>query len=673
MKIVKIHAAGSNFHHPLDNLIKFVGELKRKAFDLKKISRIASLVLVLIFVVSASSAGISANAVVTAKSSDQSIFVDPVPGLSPNFAMGADISTLPHLEEKGFSFYNNGNKNDAMTILNQNGINWIRVRVWNNPSGGGYCDEAKALSLAQRAKRLGMKFLLDFHYSDTWADPSWQAKPAAWANDSGSKLAQDVYQFTAQVIGDMKKQGTTPDMVQVGNEINNGMLWPDGRLYLKGSDNYDGLAQLLNAGIHAVRDNQPAKSDGTKQKIQIMLHIANSGEAYAYDQDNWFFNKMKAAGVTDFDVIGLSAYPYWHGSFSDLKTTMSKLVSDFDKPICIAETAYAYTLDNYDNLKNNFCNKDSNMEEEGGYTATVQGQATEIRDAIAAVSSLGKNGFGVFYWEPEWIAGSGSDSGQDGSGDSWENQTLFDRDGNALPSIKTFRLVYSSQKSVNVSAISIHAVSVSTTVGMAPSMPATVYVVNNDGSIVKTPVTWNSIFPSEYSQVGSFQVNGTVQGTSLKATATVDVSKNSNLLQNSGFEKGNTDLWTVTDSEKIASLSTSTPYEGAYSLHYYANAAASLRVFQTVSGLKNGTYLFTAHCDGLTNSAVKVFAENFGGNSLSTQATNKGWKMWQSPKIIVTVSNGQCTVGISVSAQAGDWGDLDSFSFQPCDSSGNPT
>ena len=223
------------------------------------------------------------------------------------------------------------------------------------------------------------------------------------------------------------------------------------------------------------------------------------------------------------------------------------------------------------------------------------------------------------------------------------------------------------------SAVSIYPVSVSTTVGTAPSMPATVYVVNNDGSIVKTPVTWESISPSKYLQAGTFQVNGSVQGTSLKATATVAVSKDTNLLQNPGFENGNTNSWTLTDPEKISSLSTSTPYEGAYCLHYYAGSAASFRVSQTIGGLKNGTYLFTAQCDGLTNSEVKAFAENFGGNNMSTKVTNKGWKMWQSPKIVVTVRNGQCTVGISVNAQVGDWGDLDGFSLQPCDSSGNPT
>jgi arabinogalactan endo-1,4-beta-galactosidase len=331
-----------------------------------------------------------------------SFYVNPIRGLHPDFIKGADVSMLAQIEQSGGKFYDNGIEKDCLQILKDHGVNWIRLRLWNNPKdadgnplGGGNNDLETTIYLAKRAKALGLKFLLDFHYSDFWADPGKQNKPAAWANLSGEELQQAVYDFTAMVINKLKDNGVMPDMVQLGNEVDNGFLWPDGKI--SGGD-YSGFAALLKQGIKAVRDNDPNNNDPEK-RVKIMIHLSNGGNNALYR--SFFDNLIYKQGVTDFDVVGLSYYPYWHGTLEELKNNMNDISQRYNKYVVVAETAYAFTLDNGDKTENIFGTKEEAL---GGYKASVQGQATAIRNIMEAVSQVPDNkGLGVFYWAPEWI------------------------------------------------------------------------------------------------------------------------------------------------------------------------------------------------------------------------------------------------------------------------------
>ena len=241
--------------------------------------------------------------------------------------LGADISFLPQLEERGIKFSDKGVQKDVLQILKDHGFNYIRLRIFNEPArdsgyspGKGFCDLAHTLQMAKRIKAAGMKFLLDFHYSDTWADPGKQYKPAAWRGEDFPALSRSVYTYTREVMLAMKSQGTLPDMVQVGNEINHGMIWPEGRI-----SSPDSLAQLVYAGIQGVK----AVDTG----IVIMLHMALGGQN---DESHFFLDNMLKRGV-HFDVIGLSYYPKWHGTLADLQYNVNDLANHYQKDIIIVE------------------------------------------------------------------------------------------------------------------------------------------------------------------------------------------------------------------------------------------------------------------------------------------------------------------------------------------------
>ncbi|MCD6346964.1 MAG: glycosyl hydrolase 53 family protein [Bacteroidales bacterium] len=241
--------------------------------------------------------------------------------------IGADISFLPQLEDQGMKFSDQGQQKDAIEILADHGFNYIRLRIFNKPEnekgyapGEGWCDMGNTLLMAKRLKTQGMKFLLDFHYSDTWADPQKQFKPKDWEGLEFEELKLALKQYTRRVIEALAEQGTTPDMVQIGNEINHGMVWPEGHI-----SHPEQLAELIQAGIAGVKEVDPT--------IQIMLHLALGGQ---HDETVLWLDQMMARGC-DFDVLGLSFYPKWHGQLSDLKSNIYKLIRRYPQPICIVE------------------------------------------------------------------------------------------------------------------------------------------------------------------------------------------------------------------------------------------------------------------------------------------------------------------------------------------------
>jgi arabinogalactan endo-1,4-beta-galactosidase len=334
--------------------------------------------------------------------------------------LGADVSSLQHAEDLGAKFYYaNGTAGDPLQILKDNGVNYVRLRIWVNPANG-YNNEAKVLTFAKTVKARGLKLMIDFHYSDTWADPGHQAKPAAWANDSLSQLESDVYNYTYNVCNSLKSEGATPDSVQIGNEINVGMLWTTGEVI---NNNFTNLALLLNQGYNATK----ACNSGT----QVIIHTADAdSDANA----RWFYDGIKAAGAK-WDITGLSYYCYWHGSMSNMTSVVADMKSRYGKNVIIAETAYPFTANNADSEANSI----SSSTPCSGYPATWTGQYNEFRDTLAAARSGGA--IGVFYWEPTWIAtpGNGWNPADSSSGDQWDNQALFNWSGVANPAIALFK------------------------------------------------------------------------------------------------------------------------------------------------------------------------------------------------------------------------------------------
>ncbi|WND39169.1 arabinogalactan endo-1,4-beta-galactosidase [Streptomyces sp. BB1-1-1] len=335
---------------------------------------------------------------------------------------GADVSSLAKSEAKGGTYRtSSGSAGDALGILKSAGMNYARLKVWVNPADG-YNDKARVLATAKRVKDRGMKLLVDFHYSDTWADPGAQSKPAAWAGHSYGRLKRDVYDHTHDVLDALKVQGTGADMVQVGNEINGGMLWNEGS-----TDNWTQLAGLINSGYDAVKSVDAA--------TPVALHLAKGGDLAG---TRWWFDNAVAHGVR-FDAIGLSYYGYWHGPLSDFQTTLDDAAARYGKPVFVAETAYPFRLDSEDAHENII---DVAGELVPGYPATPAGQTAwmnTVADIVAAVPN--GRGLGVFYWEATWTAvdGNGWDPTDPSSGNGWENQALFGYDDRALPAMAWVR------------------------------------------------------------------------------------------------------------------------------------------------------------------------------------------------------------------------------------------
>ncbi|HLC04332.1 MAG TPA: glycosyl hydrolase 53 family protein [Anaerolineales bacterium] len=346
--------------------------------------------------------------------------IELIPGRSALSILGADISSLKKSEDLGGVYRDtDGTVGDALQILRRHGLNYARLRVWVDPADG-YHGRAELLEMAVRLKSLGTRLLVDFHYSDNWADPGKQIKPAAWNDYSFEQLRQAVYDHTFDICGALVAQGTPPDMVQLGNEINAGMLWPDGDY-----NHMDNLATLLREGYQAVEDCSPS--------TRVMLHIAEGGDN---DLARWWFDNMTRRQVL-FDVIGISYYPFWHGSLAQLQFNLFDIASRYDKDVIVVETAYAFT-DQEDDFLPNIASPSMATP---GYPFTPEGQQAMLRDVMAVVRAVPNGrGLGVFYWDATWTAvpGNGWDSTDPGSGNGWENQALFDFDDRVLPAPDEF-------------------------------------------------------------------------------------------------------------------------------------------------------------------------------------------------------------------------------------------
>lgn len=331
------------------------------------------------------------------------------------FIKGMDISTLLEEETCGARYYDNGVEQDLFAILKAYGTNSVRLRLWNDPYapdgtpyGAGTNDLNKVIILAGRAKKYQIGYLLDLHYSDFWADPGKQTTLKAWQGMNEDELEAAVYQYTKEVMQTLKDKGLLPEMVQVANELTNGLLWPSGRKL-----EFDRIAKYLNAGIRAVREIQA--------DIPIMIHLDNGGFNEMYVE--WFDEFTKRA--EPFDIIGLSYYPFWHGTMEDYRDREGK------------------TLDQLKGMATK-----PELVEKLDYPMTKEGQTSFMKDLMELIADI-PGGEDFYYWEPAWIPVPGCGwateaalayTGEKGpGGNEWANQALFDYNGNALPVLAVIR------------------------------------------------------------------------------------------------------------------------------------------------------------------------------------------------------------------------------------------
>ncbi len=323
------------------------------------------------------------------------------------FIKAADMSYLPLIESEGTVFYNNQMvAEDALRTLKESGCNTIRIRLWHSPADqhSGF-NEVKLL--AQRVKSLGMKVWLTVHYSDTWADPGQQLKPSAWNNLSFPQLKIQFEQYTAQIVTQIR-----PDIFQIGNEINNGFVFPEGNL----TNNESQFLALLTSASNVIRSQSPS--------TKIMLHYAGIQGA------SWFFSKTAAI---DYDYIGLSYYPVWHGTdLNVLQQTLTSLGQTYTKKVLIAETSYPFTL-GWNDWTNNVLGQTNQLHP--NFPATLDGQKNFLQQIKTTVQQT-PNGIGFCYWGAEWIAFRGT---QASNGSSWENQALWDFTHKSVPAMTVFK------------------------------------------------------------------------------------------------------------------------------------------------------------------------------------------------------------------------------------------
>lgn len=363
----------------------------------------------------------------------------------PKFILGMDASSVPSLEAGGIQYYNReGQAQDVFEILADAGVNYIRVRVWNDPYdeaghgyGGGNCDIENALEIGKRATRYGMKLMVDFHYSDFWADPGKQMAPKAWQGMDIAEKADALYAFTCDSLKMLKDAGVSVGMVQVGNETNSGIA---------GETSWENMAKLFSAGAKAVRDRL--------SEALVAVHFTNPEKTGAYE---YYAQQLDLYGV-DYDVFASSYYPQWHGSLENLQQVLTAIQKTYGKQVLVAETAHAYTAEDLDFHGNTVTGDTATP-----YPKTPEGQEAWVQAVAKAVSEIG--GLGVFYWEGTWISAGGStyeenkalwetygsgwasswagdydplDAGKYCGGCAVENQAFFDSRGRALESLGVF-------------------------------------------------------------------------------------------------------------------------------------------------------------------------------------------------------------------------------------------
>lgn len=571
---------------------------------------------------------------------------------------------------------------DVFETLAQSGVNYIRLRVWNDPYdengngyGGGNNDLTTAMKLGVRAARYGMKVCIDFHYSDFWADPKRQHAPKAWKGMTVDEKSDALYDYTTESLGKLLDAGVDVGMVQIGNEINNGM---------SGETDVDAVMQLLNSGSKAVRE--VAESYG--KDIKVAVHYTNIEDN---DQIDTMAANLKDAGV-DYDMFGLSFYPFWDGTNENMQN-VAKLIEDkYGKEVYIAETSYCYTSEDGDGFSNSLKGTDDLTD---GYGATVQSQATVIRDICAAANEAGVEG--VFYWEGTWIPvgsadadnsalwekyGSGwassysaaydpDDAGLYYGGCSWDNQAMFDFTGHPLASLNVFKyLKYGATAPLAVDYIPD--VYVSCNVGEDLVLPESIDVVYNDRSQnKKQSVSWNEtqMKAIDTTKAGSYEIEGALEdGTTVTAHVEVEMV---NYAVNPGFEDKNRSMWKVSYEGEADptdyQVKADDAHSGETAFHFWSgDSDMEFSIEQEVTGLENGTYqlsVFSQGGDMSSDASMELYAVTaYGGQTAPFMLTT--YNDWQNPTIKeIKVTDGTVKIGVRFQCNVGSWGTVDDFTL----------
>lgn len=540
-----------------------------------------------------------------------SLYVRKVENIGDDFIMGMDASSVLAQEASGVKYYDyNGKEEDVFKVLSDSGINYIRVRVWNDPFdengngyGGGNCDIDTAVEIGKRATKYNMKLLVNFHYSDFWADPAKQQVPKAWKNLEYQEKCDALYDYTKECLNKLKKAKVDVGMVQVGNETSGGKM--------AGETRFSFFANLFNYGSKAVREVFP--------EAMVAVHFANPEKTNNYY--DWA-SKLATYNV-DYDVFGSSYYPYWHGTLENLSTVLSDIAETYNKKTMVLETSYAYTEENFDFWNNTIGTSGYDAKP---YPFTLAGQTNAIVDIIDTVANKITNGIGVCYWEGTWNAvgtssyeensvlwekyGSGwassyaaqydpNDAGQWYGGCAVENQALFDSQGKPLESLKLFNLVRFGNTDAPKYIDGIEDASMSKYTYEDITLPATVNVIYNDNSKEAIDVVWEEfdIEAAKAAGNGKHQIEGVAGGKKVYCNLTI---LEYNFTENYSFENGtNTSPWVVTNLSEAslsdtykATVTNENPQTGKYAFHFWAQSANTVNfdVEQQLNLTTEGTY-----------------------------------------------------------------------------------
>lgn len=642
---------------------------------------------------------------------DAEVFVTKNTKVDEDFITGADVSSYYSLIKSGACFYDkDGNKLDEQgffDLLKAGGTNYIRLRVWNNPYdaegngyGGGNNDLEAAKVMGQYATKAGMKVLIDFHFSDFWADPAKQQSPKAWSDMSHEERINAITEFTTTSLTELLDAGVDVGMVQIGNETNNGFC---GETYK--DDGWDKVSQLFDAGCQAVKSVAEEKN----VTIKRVLHFANPEKSGSYAK----YAENLAANNVDYDVFASSYYPYWHGSTDNLTLVLTNIADNYGKEVMVAETSWATTLDDGDGHDNTV--RVGNNDVDMSYDFSLQGQADEITAVANAVTAVGNAGIGMFYWEPAWIPvenaydsdgyqnesivesnktkweqyGSGwassyskeydpEDAGKWYGGSAIDNQAWFDFNGKALDTVNIYNYIRSGA-TTDVRPLRATADSVTVEYSQLDSLklPASVTIKYNDGTVESVDsVKWNDsqVSAAKKKGVGTYVISGVctaASGAEINATFRLCIEYDNELL-NGKFDGTDTFAnWVLSDNVifNTTDISVNSRNNSAGCAHFYTDkAGASATATQTVK-LKAGKYALTGYIQGGGNGTSDVFSIKaiVGDETYTAAGELSGWKVWSNPtidEIVITEDDTEIQVVLSIeNTTAGVWGSFDDIAL----------
>lgn len=616
-----------------------------------------------------------------AAAASDTLYVQKVDNLPEDFILGMDTSSVLSLEASGVKFYDfEGQEQDLFKILSDNGVNYIRVRVWNDPYnaqgqgyGGGNCDIAAAVEIGKRATQYGMKLLVDFHYSDFWADPSKQMVPKAWKGLDIDEKAAALGEFTLECMNKLKDAQVDVGMVQLGNETN-------GKLC--GETIWMNIYKLMNAGSQSVRAVYP--------DALIAVHFANPEKVTNYAE----YAKKLNYYQLDYDVFASSYYPYWHGTLDNLATVLSEIATTYGKKVMVAETSYAYTAADTDFFANTIGEGGSVVKD---YPLSIQGQANCLRNVVDTIVNKTVNGIGVFYWEGAWITAGGSsfeenealwetygsgwassfsasydsaDAGVYHGGCAVDNQAFFDETGHPLESLKVFALMREGNQVENkVDAVAD--ANLICDLNGEIQLPETVNAIMQDNSRQEVPVTWEALDEAAMKSGGpkTYDILGQADG----MTAHCYVSMvEYNFLNNYSFEDGDDGSWILTPLQDMDELNiedkASDSLTGTKHVHFWSAKAGSVEftLEQTPKNLPAGTYKYSISIMGGDGGITDIYAYVKRNGEIIAQAPMQitVYNSWETARIdsIPCEPGDEIAVGIYVKCAgsgSGAWGKID--------------